>query len=120
MVLVKLLNNSSWGKQIKSELIIRNYEYFTFIAHAYSQVPLRLRNLVADGGIPGTVIEQCAANYEQIRKDILKQIQNTTQNSNDIVNSFQTKILNKFVIATQNETIEKLVTEGIISENIPI
>ena len=38
--LVKLLNNSSWGKQIKSELIIRNYEYLTFIAHAYSQVPL--------------------------------------------------------------------------------
>jgi CPA1 family monovalent cation:H+ antiporter len=116
--LVKLLNNSSWGKEIKSKLIAKNYEYLTFIAHACRQVPLRLRSLVADSEIPGEVIDKCACYYEKNKQEILKQIETIVRESTDITTSFQTKILNKFTIATQNDTVEKLAKEGVISETM--
>ena len=112
------MNNSSWGKQIQSKLIANNYEYLTFIAHACSQVPLRLRSLVADSEIPGKVIEQCAYYYEKKQQEILKQIETIVRESTDITTSFQTKILNKFTIVTQNDTVEKLAKEGVISETV--
>jgi CPA1 family monovalent cation:H+ antiporter len=117
-LLVKLLNNNSWGKQIQSKLIANNYEYLTFITHACSQVPLRLRSLVADGEISKTLIDKCACYYEKQQQEILKQIETIVRDSTDITISFQTKILNKFTIVTQNDTVEKLVKEGVINETI--
>jgi CPA1 family monovalent cation:H+ antiporter len=117
-LLVKILNNSSWGKHIESELIAKNYEYLTFLAHGCRQVPLRLRSLVANSGISGTVIEKCACYYEKNQQDILRQIEAIVQESTDITKSFQTKILNKFTIENQNKTVNKLAQERVISKSV--
>jgi hypothetical protein len=115
---VKLLNNNSWGKRIQSKLIANNYEYLTFITHACSQVPLRLRSLVADGEISGALIDKCACYYEIKQQETLKQIETIVRDSTDITISFQTRILNNFTIATQNDTVKKLVNQGVISKTI--
>ena len=51
-------------------------------------------------------------------KQYIKQIETIVRDSTDITISFQTKILNKFTIVTQNDTVEKLVKKGVISETI--
>jgi CPA1 family monovalent cation:H+ antiporter len=118
--LVKLFDGSSWVKQIQSELIATNYEYLTFIAYACEQVPLRLRRLVADSGIPGTAIEKCARHYEEIRQEIIKQTQATIQQSPDLAIAFQTKILDRVALVAQNQTVESLASEGVISEAVAV
>ena len=51
-------------------------------------------------------------------KQYIKQIETIVRDSTDITISLQTKILNKFTIVTQNDTVEKLVKKGVISETI--
>ena len=79
-------------KQIQADLTATNYEYLTFIAYACEQVPLRLRSLVKDSGVPGETLEKCASYYEEIRQDIIKQTQTTIEQYPDLASAFQTKI----------------------------
>ncbi len=115
-LLVKLFDGSSWVKKIQAELIATNYEYLTFLAYACEQVPLRLRKLVTDSGIPGTAIEQCTHHYEEIRQEIMGQTQAIVKQSPDLALAFQTKIAARVALVVQNQTIERLTEEGVISE----
>ena len=117
-LLVKLFDGSSWVKQIQADLTATNYEYLTFIAYACEQVPLRLRSLVRDSGVPGETLEKCASYYEEIRQDIIKQAQTTTEQYPDLAIAFQTKISDRVALVVQNETVERLASEGLISEAV--
>lgn len=118
--LVNLFDGSSWVKQIQSELIATNYEYLTFIAYACEQVPLRIRRLVADSGISGTALEECACHYEEIRQEIIKQAEATVQQSPELAIAFQTKITDRVALVTQNQTVARLTEEGVITEAVAV
>ena len=117
-LLVKLFDGSSWVKEIQADLIATNYEYLTFIAYACEQVPLRLRSIVRDSGVPGKALEKCASYYEEIRQDIIKQAQTTIEQYPDLAIAFQTKISDRVALVVQNETVERLASEGLISEAV--
>ena len=119
-LLVKLFDGSSWVKQIQANLTATNYEYLTFIAYACEQVPLRLRRFVADSGIPGTAMESCARHYDEIRQEIVKQAETIIEESPELAIAFQTKISEKVALVTQNETVERLASEGVISEAVAV
>ncbi len=119
-LLVKLFDGSSWVKQIQANLIATQYEYLTFIAYACEQVPLRLRSLVADSGIPSPATENCIRHYEEIRQEIIKQAQAIVQQSPESAIAFQTKITDRVALVTQNQTVEKLASEGVISEAVAV
>ncbi len=115
-LLVKLFDGSSWVKQIQSDLIATQYEYLTFLAYACEQVPLRLRKLVEDSGIPSTNLDNCILHYEEIRQEIVEQAQTIAQQSSDLAIAFQSKIADRVALVVQNQTIERLTEEGVISE----
>ena len=115
-LLVKLFDGSSWAKQIQSELIATQYEALTLIAYACEQVPLRLRKLIADSGIPGTAIEKCVHHYEETRQEIIEEAKVTVEQSPDLALAFQTKIADRVALVVQNQTVERLTEEGVISE----
>lgn len=118
--LVKLFDGSSWVQQIQANLTANQYEYLTFISYAYEQVPLRLRGLVKDSGIPGPAIENCARHYDEIRQEIIKQAQATVQKSPELAIAFQAKITDRVALVAQNQTIERLTAEGVISEAVAV
>ncbi len=119
-LLVKLFDGSSWVKQIQSDLIATQYEYLTFIAYACEEVPLRLRRLVANSGLPGPGIENCVRHYEEIRQEIVEQAQATVQQSSELAIAFQTKIADRVALVVQNQTVERLAEEGVISETVAV
>ncbi|MDJ0575820.1 MAG: sodium:proton antiporter [Xenococcaceae cyanobacterium MO_234.B1] len=119
-LLVKLFDGSSWVKQIQSDLIATQYEYLTFIAYACEEVPLRLRRLVANSGLPGPGIENCVRHYEEIRQEIVEQAQATVQQSSELAIAFQTKIADRVALVVQNQTVERLAEEGVISEAVAV
>ena len=118
--LVKLFDGSSWVQQIQANLTANQYEYLTFISYACEQVPLRLRRLIKDSGLPGATTEKCARHYEEIRQEIMKQAKATVQQSPELAIAFQTKITDRVALVTQNQTIERLTSEGVISEAIAV
>jgi hypothetical protein len=119
-LLVKLFDGTSWVKQIQANLTATQYEYLIFITYACKQVPLRLRRLVADSGIPGTAIESCASHYDEIRQEIIKQAEATVQQSPELAIAFQRKISDRVALVAQNQTVERLVEEGVISEVVAV
>ena len=119
-LLVKLFDGSSWVQQIQANLTATNYEYLTFIAYACEQVPLRIRKMIADSGIPGAAIENCARYYEEIRQEVMKQAQATVEQSPELAIAFQTKISDRVALVAQNQTVERLASEGIISEAVAV
>ena len=119
-LLVRLFDGSSWVQDIQSELIATNYEYLTFIAYACEQVPLRLRRMVEDTGLPGEAIEKCARLYEEVRQDIVRQAQATVEKSPELAIALQTKIASRVALVTQNATVERLASEGVISEAVAV
>ena len=119
-LLVKLFDGSSWVQQIQSNLTATNYEYLTFIAYACEQVPLRIRKMIADSGIPGTATENCARCYQEIRQEVMKQAQTTVEQSPELAIAFQTKISDRVALVTQNQTVERLASEGVISEAVAV
>lgn len=116
--LVQLFDGSSWVQQIQANLTANQYEYLTFISYACEQVPLRLRRLIKDSGLPGVATENCAHHYDQIRQEIIKQAQATVQRSPELAIAFQRKITDRVALVAQNQTIERLTSEGVISEAV--
>ncbi len=108
-----MFDGSSWVQQIQANLTVNQYEYLTFISYACEQVPLRLRGLVKDSGIPGTATEKCAHHYEKIRQEIIEQTQAIVKQSPDLAIAFQRKITDRVALVAQNQTIERLTSEGV-------
>lgn len=103
-----LFDGSSWVQQIQANLTANQYGYLTFISYACEQVPLRLRGLVKDSGIPGPAIENCACHYDEIRQETIKQAKATVQQSPELAITFQRKITDRVALVAQNQTIERL------------
>ena len=120
-LLVKLFDGSSWVQQIQTELIATKYEYLAFIAYACEQVPLRLKRMIADTGLPeGEAMESCVRHYGEIRQDILKRAETIVEQSPELAIAFQTKISDRVALVSQKETLERLASEGIISEAVAV
>lgn len=119
-LLVKIFDGSSWVQKIKANLTATNYEYLTFIAYACREVPLRIRRMIADSGMSGTALEKCARCYEEIRQEVIKQAEATVADSPNLAIAFQTKISDRVALVTQNETVERLASEGVISEAVAV
>ena len=118
--LVQLFDGSSWVQQIQANLTVNQYEYLTFISYACEQVPLRLRRLIKDSGLPGDATENCARHYDRIRQEIIKQAQATVQRSPELAIAFQRKITDRVALVAQNKTIDRLTSEGVISEAVAV
>ena len=119
-LLVNLFAGSSWAQQIQSNLIANEYEYLTFVAYACEQVPVRLRNLVSDSGMSGSAIEKSISYYEKIRPELIKQAEAIVKDSPELAIAFQSKISDRVALVTQKETVERLASEGIISEAVAV
>ena len=118
--LVKLFDGSSWVQQIQANLTANQYEYLTFISYACEQVPLRLRRLITDSGLPGAATENCARHYDETRQEIIKQAQATVQQSPELAIAFQRKITDRVALVSQNQTIDRLTSEGVISKAVAV
>ncbi|MDJ0536816.1 MAG: sodium:proton antiporter [Xenococcaceae cyanobacterium MO_207.B15] len=119
-LLVKLFDGASWIEKIQANLIATEYEYLTFISYGCQQVPLRLRNLVADSGTSETAIENCLSHYEKIRQEKIEQAQAIVKQYPESAIAFQTKITDRVALVSQNQTIERLTSEGVISEAVAV
>ncbi|MDJ0747346.1 MAG: sodium:proton antiporter [Xenococcaceae cyanobacterium MO_167.B27] len=119
-LLVKLFDGASWIEKIQANLIATEYEYLTFISYGCKQVPLRLRNLVADSGTSETAIENCLSHYEKIRQEKIEQAQAIVKQYPESAIAFQTKITDRVALVSQNQTIERLTSEGVISEAVAV
>ena len=117
-LLVKLFDGSSWVQQIQANLIATNYEYLTFIAYASQQVPLRIRRMIADSGMSGTALEKCARCYEEIRQQVVQQAAATVEGLPNLAIAFQTKISDRVALVAQKQTVERLASEGVISQTV--
>ena len=119
-LLVKLFDGSSWVQRIQANLTATNYEYLIFIAYACEQVPLRIRRMISDSGMSGQSLEKCALYYEGIRQEVIKQAEATVEKSPNLAIAFQTKISDRVALVSQNQTVERLASEGVISETVAV
>ena len=94
------------------------YEYLTFIAYGCEQVPLRLKNFIADTNISETAIDNCLDYYDRTRQEKIAQAQAIVKDSPESAISFQTKILERVSSVVQNNTIEELAEQGVISQSV--
>ena len=115
-LLVKLFDGNSWVQQIRVNLIAANYEYLIFTSYACRQVSLRLRNLLAEIGLPGRAAEQCADHYETQGQEIIKQAQNTVRQNSELAITFQKQILDRVAVVVQKDTVEQLAKKGAITD----
>ena len=132
-----------WTEQIKANLVATEYEYLTFIAYGCEQVPLRLKNFIADTNISEramrprvlkdtpsdiavrlkgtrikTAIANCVDYYDRIRQEKTAQAQAIVKDSPESATAFQTKILERVSSVVQNNTIEELAEQGVISQSV--
>ncbi|MEM8832301.1 MAG: sodium:proton antiporter [Cyanobacteria bacterium P01_G01_bin.19] len=110
--------NGAWTEQIRNNQIATEYEYLTFIAYSCKQVPLRLRNLIADTNISEGAIDNCVDYYDRIRQEKIAQAQAIVKDSPDSAIAFQTKILERVSAVVQNNTIEELAEQGVIVRSV--
>ena len=116
-LLINLFNNS-WTEPIKANLIATEYEYLTFIAYGCEQVPLKLKNAIADSGISLKKIENCAAHYDRTRQEKIEQAQAIVKDSPESAIAFQTKILERVSLVVQNNTVAELAEQGVIGQSV--
>ena len=112
------LFNGAWTEEIKANLIATEYEYLTFIAYAGEQVPLRLKNFIVDTNISETAISNCINYYDRITQEKTTQAQTIVKGSPDSAIALQTKILERVSLVVQNNTVEELAEQGVISQSV--
>ena len=117
--LLKFLEGSAWGKKIESDLVAARYEYLTFMAYACEEVPQRLRRMIADTGLSERdSMKNCIGYYEQKRQEIIQEAQATVKDFPDLAIASQKKISDRVALIAQNESVEHLASQGIISKVI--
>ena len=119
-LLVKLFAGSTWAQQIKSNLIANEYEYLTFVAYACEQVPMRFRKMLSDTDMVSGNIEECIQHYEKIRLEVMKQRESVVKDVPELAIAFQSQVADRVALVTQNETVERLASEGVISEAVAV
>ena len=110
--------NGAWTEEIKANQIATEYEYLTFIAYGCEQVPLRLKNFIADTNISETAIANCVDYYDRIRQEKIVQAQAIVKDSPESATALQTKILDRVSSVVQNNTVEELAEQGVISQSV--
>ena len=115
-LLVKLFDGNSWVQQIRVNLIAANYEYLIFTSYACNQVTMRLRNLVAEIGLPGRAAEQCASHYETMGQALIKQAQTIVRENPESAIALQKRILERVSFVVQSNAINELAEKGEVTE----
>ena len=117
--LLKFLEGSAWGEKIESDLVSARYEYLTFMAYACEEVPQRLRQMIADTGLSERdAMKNCISYYEQKRQKIIQEAQATVKDFPDLAIASQQKISDRVALIVQNESVEHLASQGIISKGV--
>ncbi|MEM6613223.1 MAG: sodium:proton antiporter, partial [Cyanobacteria bacterium P01_C01_bin.72] len=117
-LLFKLLENTSWAESLQNNLVKAEYEYLTFIVYGCEQVPLKLKNLIRDSKIPQDSISQCIAHYTEIKQLKIQEVEAIAKKYSNIAIASQTKILEQVSLVRQSETVENLVKQAAISQEI--
>ena len=112
------LFNGAWTEQIRKNFIATEYEYLTFTAYGCEQVPLRLKNFIADTNISERAIANCVDYYDRTRQEKTAQAQAIVKDSSESATAFQTKILERVSSVIQNDTFEELAKQGVISQSV--
>ena len=110
--------NGAWTEEIRNNLIATEYEYLTFIAYGCEQVPLRLKNFIADTDIAETAISKCVDYYDRTKQEKIAQAQAIVKDSSESAIALQTKILERVSLVVQNNTVEELAEQGVVSQSV--
>ena len=110
--------NGIWIEKIRTNLIATEYEYSTFIAYGCEQVPLRLKNFIADTDIAETAISKCVDYYDRTKQEKIAQAQAIVKDSSESAIALQTKILERVSLVVQNNTVEELAEQGVVSQSV--
>jgi hypothetical protein len=105
---------------------IISYEYDVSVAYACANVAQRVKGLaeqiaswageLAEGeALDATVVEECAQVYQHWSTTALQKIEAKTSSSPDLIVALQQKLARQAILAREQEALNQLIAEGVIS-----
>ncbi|MEM6715186.1 MAG: sodium:proton antiporter [Cyanobacteria bacterium P01_C01_bin.147] len=111
--------DNPWLLHQQSQMTIARYEYWAILVRVSDLVSSKLKVFSEEGGASFIeVILFCLALYAQERVEAAKELNEIAQKFPEAVIAHQIEVSDRIARTFQNEAVEKLVTEGAISNGI--